>query len=66
MSTTQASIKEVEDGKLVTYSVKQNRYGNWYGYRGTRKINYFFGAGCSQEQQAFRWLRGDHRNDATL
>lgn len=41
-------------------SIKQNIYGNWYGYLGGRKVESFFGSGGSgggQEFEARQWLR---------
>lgn len=36
--------------------VRQNLYGNWYGYIGTSKVEYFSGTPRNQEEQARRWL----------
>lgn len=56
---TQAQVKVNEGGKLVTYTIRQNVYGNWYGYKSTRKVECFFGIPkfhYSQEEAAFDWL----------
>lgn len=37
--------------------IKKNRYDNWYGYLGTRKVISFFNSReATQEQQAHEWL----------
>jgi len=40
--------------------IRQNRYDNWYGYEGGRKVASFFNdAQGTQEEHANRWLRGE-------
>lgn len=37
--------------------IKENRYGNWYGYLGTRRVESFFNdSQGSQEDHAKEWL----------
>jgi hypothetical protein len=36
--------------------IRQTIYDNWYGYLGTRKVEYFSGTPRNQEEQARRWL----------
>jgi len=50
-----------ENGRSVTYSIRQNRYGNWYGYRGSKMVEMFLGDGIrsfdvAQEEVAKKWL----------
>ncbi len=41
----------------MKYRIKQNAWGNWYGYKGTRKVESFSSSPYeSQEEQALRWL----------
>jgi len=37
--------------------IRQNIYGNWYGYIGTRKVEWFFGTTTEQEREANEWLQ---------
>jgi hypothetical protein len=38
--------------------IRQNAYGNWYGYIGTRRVEQFFNSPEeTMEQQANRWLK---------
>lgn len=36
--------------------IRQNIYGNWYGYVGTSKVRFFYGWPEQQEQEAREWL----------
>jgi hypothetical protein len=51
-----AQVAKAIGGKA---KIRQNIYGNWYGYIGARKVEMFFGSGgCGGEQefQAKQWL----------
>jgi len=40
--------------------IRQNRYDNWYGYLGARRVRAFGNTPEeTAEQQAARWLAGD-------
>lgn len=43
------------DGKA--YSVRETRYGNWYGYKGSRRVELFMGSWQEQRDAAVAWLR---------
>jgi len=44
--------------KQAKITIRQNVWGNWYGYRSGRRVESFFNsAEESQEQAAQRWLR---------
>lgn len=37
--------------------IRQNAWGNWYGYEGTRRVAEFMNTPCeSMEAQAKRWV----------
>lgn len=41
----------------LSFSVRQNVWGNWHGYAGNRNVKTFSGSSCfSQEDNAKRWL----------
>jgi hypothetical protein len=41
-----------------TYRIRRNRYGNWYGYEGNRRVELFFATPYeTQEEQAIAWLK---------
>ena len=41
--------------------IRQNVWGNWYGYIGTRKVQWFFDNSFgTQEEHAKRWLESFH------
>lgn len=42
--------------------IRQNIYGNWYGYRGTTKVEWFFGQ-CGGQQEASEWLSDQIKAD---
>ena len=43
---------------MARYSIKENRYGNWYGYKGNKRVEIFFAIpGKSQEDSAKEWLQ---------
>jgi hypothetical protein len=47
-------------GGQMKRRIRQNQFGNWYGYEGTRKVIAFSETPCnSQEEQAQAWLRGE-------
>jgi hypothetical protein len=37
-------------------AIRQNVYGNWYGYLGGRKVEWFTGSTTEQELAAHEWL----------
>ena len=46
--------------------IRQNIYGNWYGYIGARKVEMFFGSGgCGGEQEllAKEWLAAQQKGN---
>jgi hypothetical protein len=45
--------------RVLKPRIKQNIYGNWYGYLGNHRAEMFFGCGGfggEQERQAQEWL----------
>jgi DnaJ-class molecular chaperone len=47
-------------------SIRQNRYDNWYGYVGGRRVEQFFASsGETQQQAAERWLSQREREIAS-
>ena len=45
--------------KQLKRRIKQNVWGNWYGYEGTRRVITFGeDAQYTQEQKAERWVAG--------
>jgi hypothetical protein len=36
--------------------IRQNIYGNWYGYISGRKVEWFFGSTTEQKIAAHKWL----------
>lgn len=39
-----------------TFRIRENAYGNWYGYIGTRRVELFLGSSFEQERAARQWL----------
>ncbi len=49
----------------MRYRIRENRWGNWYGYAGRKRVEMFFASPeKSQEQSAREWLF--ERNALTL
>ena len=43
---------------MSKYRIHQNQYGNWYGYKGSKKIEQFFNSSeQTQEESAKKWLK---------
>lgn len=40
-------------------SVRENAYGNWYGYVGNRRVEMFFGNSYDQQFDALAWLAAE-------
>jgi len=42
---------------MTTHKVRENQWGNWYGYRGRRRVMEFANTSeFTAEQNAYRWL----------
>jgi hypothetical protein len=49
-------MSKMKKTKALKPRIRQNIYGNWYGYLGNHRVESFFGSVEVQEEKAIEWL----------